>query len=36
MWNLIRWPSPRAIKENFLPPTTFRYPHMQPDQPDVA
>jgi len=36
MWNLIRWTSPRAIKENFLPPTTFRYPHMQPDQPDVA
>ena len=28
MWNLIRWVSPRAIKENFVPPTDHRYPHM--------
>lgn len=27
-WNLIRWVSPRAIKENFLPPTDYRYPFM--------
>ncbi len=28
MWNLIRWASPRAIKENLAPPTEHRYPHM--------
>ena len=26
--NLIRWTSPRSIKENFAPPTDFRYPFM--------
>jgi 1-pyrroline-5-carboxylate dehydrogenase len=26
--NLIRWASPRAIKETFVPPTDYRYPHM--------
>jgi 1-pyrroline-5-carboxylate dehydrogenase len=26
--NLVRWLSPRTIKENFLPPTSWRYPHM--------
>jgi 1-pyrroline-5-carboxylate dehydrogenase len=26
--NLERWISPRTIKETFLPPTDFRYPHM--------
>jgi len=25
--NLIRWISPRVIKENFVPPTDYRYPH---------
>jgi 1-pyrroline-5-carboxylate dehydrogenase len=25
--NLVRWVSPRSIKENFLPPTEYRYPH---------
>jgi 1-pyrroline-5-carboxylate dehydrogenase len=25
--NLVRWVSPRSIKENFLPPTDYRYPH---------
>jgi 1-pyrroline-5-carboxylate dehydrogenase len=28
MWNLVRWVSPRALKENFAPPTDHRYPHM--------
>jgi 1-pyrroline-5-carboxylate dehydrogenase len=28
MWNLIRWVSPRAIKENLLPPKKLEYPHM--------
>jgi 1-pyrroline-5-carboxylate dehydrogenase len=28
MLNLLRWTSPRAIKENFLPPSDWRYPHM--------
>jgi 1-pyrroline-5-carboxylate dehydrogenase len=27
--NLMRWVSPRAIKENFLPPRSFRYPFME-------
>ncbi|MCS7188727.1 MAG: L-glutamate gamma-semialdehyde dehydrogenase [Bacteroidia bacterium] len=27
-WNLIRWVSPRAIKENLLPPMDYRYPFM--------
>src|SRR5947209_14535679 len=26
--NLLRWTSPRVIKENFVPPTQWRYPHM--------
>jgi len=26
--NLLRWTSPRAIKENFVPPRDWRYPHM--------
>lgn len=29
MANLMRWTSIRAIKENFVPPTEFRYPHME-------
>jgi 1-pyrroline-5-carboxylate dehydrogenase len=28
MWNLIRWASPRAIKETFVPPTSYRYPFL--------
>ena len=28
VWNLMRWLSPRAIKETFVPPTDHRYPHM--------
>jgi 1-pyrroline-5-carboxylate dehydrogenase len=26
--NLVRWLSPRSIKETFVPPTDHRYPHM--------
>ncbi|WP_037571728.1 L-glutamate gamma-semialdehyde dehydrogenase [Phaeacidiphilus oryzae] len=26
--NLLRWTSPRAIKEALVPPTDYRYPHM--------
>ena len=29
MLNLLRWASPRTIKENFVPSTDFRYPFMQ-------
>jgi len=29
LWNLIRWASPRAIKETFVPPTHFAYPFMR-------
>jgi 1-pyrroline-5-carboxylate dehydrogenase len=28
LFNLIRWVSPRVIKENFAPPTDFAYPFM--------
>jgi 1-pyrroline-5-carboxylate dehydrogenase len=28
MWNLIRWVSPRTIKETFVPPTDYRYPFL--------
>ncbi len=30
-WNLIRWVSPRSIKENLLPPHSIDYPHMLPE-----
>jgi len=26
LWNLIRWVSPRVIKETFVPPVDYRYP----------
>ena len=26
--NLMRWTSTRSIKETFVPPTDYRYPHM--------
>ena len=29
--NLIRWVSPRTIKETFVPPTHFAYPYMLPE-----
>ena len=29
MLNLLRWVSPRAIKETFVPPTDYRYPFLQ-------
>ena len=32
MWNLIRWVSPRSIKETFTPPTSYRYPFMDDDR----
>ena len=28
IWNLIRWASPRTVKETFNPPTDYRYPYM--------
>jgi 1-pyrroline-5-carboxylate dehydrogenase len=28
IWNLIRWVSPRAIKETLVPPRDYRYPFM--------
>ena len=31
MWNLIRWVSPRTIKETFVPATDYRYPFLGPD-----
>ncbi|MGI8688275.1 MAG: L-glutamate gamma-semialdehyde dehydrogenase [Thermomicrobiales bacterium] len=32
MWNLIRWVSPRAIKETFVPATDYRYPFLQSEE----
>ena len=29
MLNLIRWVSPRAIKETFVPPADYRYPFLE-------
>jgi 1-pyrroline-5-carboxylate dehydrogenase len=34
MWNLIRWVSPRTIKETFVPPTDYRYPFLAPEGGD--
>jgi 1-pyrroline-5-carboxylate dehydrogenase len=31
MWNLIRWVSPRTIKETFTPPRDYRYPFLAPE-----
>jgi 1-pyrroline-5-carboxylate dehydrogenase len=31
LWNLIRWVSPRTIKETFIPPRDYRYPFMASD-----
>jgi len=31
MWNLIRWVSPRTVKELFVPPTDYRYPFLGPE-----
>jgi 1-pyrroline-5-carboxylate dehydrogenase len=28
MWNLMRWVSPRTIKETFVPPIDYRYPFL--------
>jgi 1-pyrroline-5-carboxylate dehydrogenase len=33
MWNLIRWVSPRTIKETFIPPSDYRYPFLDQDRP---
>lgn len=30
LWNLIRWTSPRSVKENFVPPHEWRYPFLDP------
>ena len=35
MWNLIRWVSPRTIKETFVPPTDYRYPFLG-SEPDAG
>jgi 1-pyrroline-5-carboxylate dehydrogenase len=31
MWNLIRWVSPRSIKETFVPARDYRYSFLAPD-----
>ncbi len=32
LWNLVRWVSPRAIKENLAPPTSWKYPFLAPER----
>ncbi len=32
MWNLIRWVSPRTIKETLVPARDYRYPFLAPDE----
>jgi 1-pyrroline-5-carboxylate dehydrogenase len=32
MWNLIRWASPRTVKETLVPPSDYRYPFLAPDE----
>jgi len=32
VWNLIRWVSPRAVKETFVPPADWRYPFLAPGE----
>jgi len=34
MWNLIRWVSPRTIKETFVPPHDYRYPFLDAENGD--
>jgi 1-pyrroline-5-carboxylate dehydrogenase len=34
MWNLIRWVSPRTIKETFVPPQDYRYPFLDAENGD--
>ena len=31
LWNLIRWVSPRTVKETLVPATDYRYPFLQPE-----
>ena len=31
-FNVLRWMSPRSIKENLHPPTDYRYPFLRPDE----
>ncbi len=31
LWNLVRWVSPRSVKENLAPPTSWKYPYMGRD-----
>ncbi|HEY6148081.1 MAG TPA: L-glutamate gamma-semialdehyde dehydrogenase, partial [Thermoanaerobaculia bacterium] len=32
MWNLIRWVSPRTVKETLVPPRDYRYPFLASDE----
>lgn len=34
IWNLIRWTSPRSIKEAFVPPQDYRYPYLSSSSVD--
>jgi 1-pyrroline-5-carboxylate dehydrogenase len=32
MWNLIRWVTPRTVKETFIPPRDYRYPFLSTEE----
>jgi len=32
MWNLMRWTTPRTIKEQLVPPKDYRYPYLAPEK----
>ena len=34
MYNLLRWVSPRTIKETFVPATDYRYPFLSEESPN--
>ena len=34
--NLIRWISPRSVKETFIPAIDYRYPFMKPGKTEAA
>jgi 1-pyrroline-5-carboxylate dehydrogenase len=36
LWNLIRWASPRTIKETFVPARDYRYPFLEAEDTDGA
>jgi 1-pyrroline-5-carboxylate dehydrogenase len=36
LWNLIRWVTPRTVKETFIPPRDYRYPFLGTGETEFA